>query len=325
MNTLMVAILFVGAFCLINLQRERFPDFRPDQIEVQVEYPRASPTDTEQSICLKVEEVIRPIVGVERLTSLAEEGRGTVTVELKEGSDPDRVLSDVRAAVSQISTFPKQAEPPIVRLRVRFRNVISVGVLGPMSLLPTGEGGSEPEVGSPDDDALLTLRQLAESVREDLLALEGVSHVDLWHARPYQIDVQISEAALRRYSLRHEDVTAAIRDRNIEVPAGDIKTDQGDLLVRIANKELTAVGIAAIPVVTRPGGLVIRVADVAEVRDSFADMDGYARLNGRPAMSMEVRRTSDEDMVHIHRQVVDYVSSRTMPYGFELITWNDFS
>ena len=94
MNTLMAGVLAVGVASMLMLQRERFPDYRPDEVVVRVVYPGASPTQTEEGLCLKIEEAIRSIVGVRKLTSLATEGRGTVTAELEPDVDqPQRVLS----------------------------------------------------------------------------------------------------------------------------------------------------------------------------------------------------------------------------------------
>ena len=307
----MVAVVFVGAFALVKLQRERFPDFRPDRIVIRVDYPGASPTETEQSISLKVEESIRAIVGVRKVTSIAKEGSSTTTVELASNiTQPHQVLNEVRSAIDRITTFPREIEQPNVRLDVRLRNVISVAVLGP---------------DATDETAGLQLRQIAESVREGLLELSAVSHVHLWHAKPYQIDVELSEVALRRFNLTHSDVTEAIRRANIDLPAGDLRGNPNDYLLRVANKQLDGAGIAKIPVITAGDGTVLRIEDLGTVHDGFADIDVFARLNDRPTLSMQVHRSSHEDLVNIHRQVTEFVNRTEVPPGYELVLWDDYS
>ena len=310
-NTLVVAVLFVGAFSLASLQRERFPDFRPDKIVIRVDYPGASPSETERSIALKVEEAIRAIVGIRKLTSVSKEGSSTTTAELEPWvRKPDQVLNEVRSAIDRIPTFPKEIERPIVRLDVRLRNVISVAVLGPERT---------------DASSELQLRGIAESIREDLLALPAVSHVHLWHAKPFQIDVELSHRELTRFGLTHRDVTEAIRQANVDIPAGDVRTPGNDFLLRVDNKTRSGAGIGEIPVKTTTDGTVIRVKDLANVRDAFADIDIFARMNGRPALSMQIHRSSEEDLVEIHRQVADYLADASVPVGYDLVLWDDYS
>ncbi|MAF64544.1 MAG: multidrug transporter [Planctomycetes bacterium] len=315
MTTLAVAVLTVGFASMLMLRRERFPDFRPDAVTVTVPYPGASPTETEEGICLKVEEAIRSIVGIHKLTSSAREGRGSVTAELESHvRDPERVLNEIRGAVDRIPSFPEEAENPEIKLGVRYESVISVAVLAPNASDPARDPVAERQ-----------LRNLAEHVYEELLQLPEISHVDLWQAKPYQIDIEISEATLRKYGLTHRDIGQAVRRSNVELPGGEIKTTTGDLLVRAANKKVTGAEIARIPVLAEPNGTVVTVGDLGTVRDGFADIDVFARIDDRPCMSIKIRMTADEDMLTIRDQVLRYVATRQMPEGYELKTWDDYS
>ncbi|HAA63637.1 MAG TPA: AcrB/AcrD/AcrF family protein, partial [Planctomycetaceae bacterium] len=266
MNTLMAGVLAVGVASMLMLQRERFPDYRPDEVVVRVVYPGASPTQTEEGLCLKIEEAIRSIVGVRKLTSLATEGRGTVTAELEPDVDqPQRVVNEIRAAVDSIPSFPEEAERPEVRLRVRFNSVISVAVLAPASLDPANDPVGERQ-----------FRDLAETIHDELLELSEVSHIELWQAKPYQIDVEVSEETLQEYGLTHEDVAAALRQGNLDLPGGRIKTTPDEILIRTADKQVTGKRIAGIPLRTNQNGTVVTVGDVANIRDGFADIDTVA-------------------------------------------------
>ena len=120
MNTLMIAALAIGVASLMMLQRERYPEHRADEVVVRVLYPGASPIETEEGICLKVEEAIRSIVGIKKITSQATEGRGLVTAELESNVDSaQRVVNDMRAAIDAIPSFPADAERPEGRLKVQ--------------------------------------------------------------------------------------------------------------------------------------------------------------------------------------------------------------
>ncbi|MBP89689.1 MAG: multidrug transporter [Planctomycetaceae bacterium] len=315
MTTFAVAALTVGMASMLMLRRERYPDFLPDEVRVTVPYPGASPTETEEGICLKVEEAIRSIVGVRKMTSSATEGRGSVTAELSNHvRDPERVLNEIRGAVDRIPSFPEESEKPVIRLAVRFQSVLSVAVLAP--------AGSDP---ARDPVAERQLRNMAEHVYEELLQLPEVSHVDLWQAKPHQIDIEISEATLRKYSRTHRDISDAVRRGNVELPGGEIKTASADLLVRAANKNVTGAEIAKLPVRADPSGIVLTVGDLGTVRDGFDDIELISRIDGRPCMSIKIRMTASEDMLQIRDEVLHYVANKQMPQGYELKTWDDYS
>ena len=109
------------------------------------------------------------------------------------------------------------------------------------------------------------------------------------------------------------------------MPGGQIKTSQTEILIRTADKRMTGERISEIPVRTDPGGTVVTIGDIATVRDGFADIDTIAMLDDRPAMSIKIRMTADEDMLTIRDQIVDYVARRPMPPGYHLKTWDDYS
>lgn len=315
MTTLAVAALTVGMAAMFMLRRERYPDFRADEVTVTVPYPGASPTETEDGICLKVEEAIRSIVGIRKITSSATEGRGSVTAELASHvRDPERVLNEIRGAVDRIPSFPEETERPDIRLAVRFQSVLSVAILAPP--------GSDP---SHDPVAERQLRDLAERIHEELLQLPEISHVDLWQAKPYQIDIEIPERTLRKYGLTHRDISDAVRRGNVELPGGEIKTNSATLLVRAANKNVAGAEIAKLPVRAEPNGTVLTVGDLGTVRDGFADITLLSRIDDRPCMSIKIRMTADEDMLKIRSAVLHYVANRQMPEGYDLKTWDDYS
>lgn len=321
MNTLMLAVIVAGVVAMFELRRERFPESRAEVVNVTVAYPGASPEQVEQGICLRIEEAVRAVNNIRKVTSTAQEGRANVSAELDSNvTDPYKVLNEIRSAVEQISTFPERAEKPHVSLDNRYRNVVSVAVVAPL------ESEADRSASLRDREALqLELRYLSEQVRQELLQLPAVTHLSSWHAKPYQIDVEISEQTLRRHGLTHEDVTNAIREANIEVPAGDLQTDQADYLLRISNRKLTGDGIANIPVVHRDDGTVLTVSDLGAVHDGFKELDVFGRLDGRLALTHEVIRTWDQDMFEIYEQVKSWVDQKSMPDGFDVILFNDYS
>lgn len=315
MNTLMIAVLVVGVACMLKLRRERFPEYRPDEITISVSYPGASPAETEQAICLRVEEAIRSIVGIRKIVSSAREGTGSVTAELDSDiDDPGSVLEEVRGAIDRIPSFPEEAEKPVVKLAVKFNPVITVSVF-------------PPEGSDPDNDpaAEWQLRKVADQVYEEILQLPEVSYASMDQAKHYQIDIEISQATLRKYGLTHRDVADAVRRGNVELPSGSIRTKGGEVLVRASNKQVTGAEIAKIPVLNDVDGTTLTVGDLGTVKDGFDDREIFLRLDGRPHQWIMVRMTPDEDMLTIRDQVFAYAAQKQMPAGYTIKVWGDWS
>ena len=311
MNTLMVSVLLLGAFSLWTMRREVFPEFELEIIMVSVPYPGASPSEVEEGICQKIEEAVRTIDGIKKQTAIAAEGVGSMVLELNSDvKDVQKILNEVRSEIDRISTFPERAEDPEVKQITMREAVIHVGVIGP-------------HVADPEAERYL--RELAERVREEMIGLPAVSQAEIKAAKNYQIDVEISEDTLREHGLTLQQVSQLIRRNNIELPAGTIKTESQDVLVKGKDKSLTGEGIAELPVLTQPGGTVLTVGDLATVRDQFDDTTAMTRVNGKPAVVISVERTSKEDLLAMTSAVRDYVKDKAMPAGYDLMYWGDRS
>ena len=311
MNIIMVAVILVGLFCLSTLRRETFPDFDLDTIMVSVPYPGAAPEEVEEGICQKIEEAVQSISGVKKITSTASEGSGSVTLELESGvRDPARVLDDVQSAVDRISTFPEKAERHEVKLAEIQEVVVRVGVLGP---------------DRRDAEAELALREVAERVREELLLLAEVSQVSMTGTKSYQIDIEIPEATLRSHGMSLADVADRVRRENHQMPAGTIRAESQEVLVRGYNRRLRGDDIAKLPLITHGDGATLTVGDLGVVRDEFADVTTVNEYNGRPVVVIGILRNPSEDVLRMVDAVHKYVASADLPAGYHLETWGDRS
>ncbi|MBI1248271.1 AcrB/AcrD/AcrF family protein [bacterium] len=311
MNIVMVAAMVVGFFALWKMQRETFPDFDLDRIVVQVSYPGAPPQEVEVGICQIIEERVRSLDGVKKVTSVAAEGMGSVVIELESSvRDSGRVLDEVRSEVDRISNFPESAEDPEVRSITTRRPAIRVALTGP-------EFDTE--------EAQLQLRSVAEKVRDELLQLNGVSQVDFINERDYQIDIEIDETTLRSYGLTLNSVAETVRRENRELPAGSIRGHSQEVLLRANNRHTTGDEIAKLPLISDPGGAVLRVGDLGIVRDQLVDTTSKAYINGKPAMAMTVTHSSEEDLLKMVDVVKKYVATKKLPSGYQLLTWSDKS
>ena len=313
MNTLMLAVLVVGGVSMSWLRREVFPEFELEIVYVTVPYPGASPDEIEEGICQKMEEAVRSIAGIKKQTSVAQEGSGTLVLELEaDVPDVQKILNEVKTAIDRIPSFPDLSEDPDVQQITLRSPAIRVGVVfvGPGD----GSGGSE-----------LQLREVTESVRDEILQLSSVSQAEVVGSRSYQIDIEIPEQTLRKYGLSLKDVARTVRRQNVELPGGKMITDSQQVLMRGKDKRLVGDEIKNIPIVTQANGVVLTLEELGEVRDEFADTTSISRINGKPGLPISVNRTSTEDVISIVDEVLTYAETAELPPGYELVTWRDRS
>jgi multidrug efflux pump subunit AcrB len=323
-----------GLFTVMKMRREMMPQFTLDMIVISVDYPGSNPEEIEEGICIKIEEQIEGIEGIERIISTARESNGEVLVELESGTDAQKVLDEIKAEVDRIETFPEEAEEPLVLEIVNRDPTIYIAVYG--------------------DISEKRLRRTAEKIRDDLLdarfvsqlnsgneaggisaVLKGlkikqpevITQIELVGVRDYEIAIEVSEENLRRYGLSFDQVVSAVKAGSIDLPGGKIKTDQGEILVRSKGQLYTGKEFELIPLITLPDGTVVRLGQVAEVIDGFKDVDIRARFNGKPAAIVRISRTSDQDVIEIADIVRNYVAHLRpkMTDDIELAIWGDLS
>ncbi len=307
---LALAFIVAGASALLTgrVKREVFPEITPNIVRVAVVYPGATPAEVETGVCQIIEEAVSSVTGVEKITSTSTEGAGAVLVEALQDADVGRVLDDVKNQVDAITNFPSEIEEPIVSRLVLRKQVIYVSLSGDVGELP--------------------LKRLAEQVRDELAALPEVTQVELEAVRPYEISVEVSEDALRRYGLTFDLVADAIRTGSLDLPAGAIKSTDGQTLLRIQGQAYRGREFEDVTVLTRADGSELKLGEVARVVDGFADDDLTARFDGRPAALLKVFRVGDQDAIVITEAVRRWVADKgraRMPEGVEITTWKDES
>ncbi len=306
-NLLMLVILVGGIVGLLRVKQEVFPSFDLDIVAVQVPYPGASPSEVEQGIVLAVEEELRGLDGVKRVTSDAGEGVGQVRAELLLGTNPDKLLADVKSAVDRISSLPEEAEEPIVTLVSRRQQVVSLVLSG--------------------EQDLRALHDIAEEIRDRLLTSPEVTQVELEGVRPLEIAIEVPQEALEAYGLSLDQIAAQVRAASLELPGGALKTKGGELLVRVADRRLEGDQFADIVIKGSPQGGDVRLGDIATIEDGYQDTDLYNYFDGAPAVRVVAYRIGDETP----QEVADAVKAmkadleRELPENLTLAIWDDDS
>ena len=306
-NLLMLVLLVGGFFFGFRIKKEVFPDFELDLVQITVPYPGASPREVERGIILAVEEAVQGLEGVDKVRASAREGVGTVTVEMIEGENLQRLGQDIQSEVDRITSFPEEAEKPQVVIVSRKRYVVSLALYGNQS-----EG---------------VLREYAEYLRDRLLQNPDITQVDLVGVRNYEISVEISQDKLRTYNLTLEEVAQRIGRTSVELPGGAVKTPGGDILVRVKERKDYGHEFRKIPIITANDGTQVLLEDIADIKDGFEETDNAATFNGKPTVMIDVYRVGDQTPVSVSnaaKQVVEAVNQE-LPPGLTVVLRNDRS
>ena len=306
-NLLMILIVGAGFMSTIGIRKEVFPELLTNMVSVRVPYLGAGPEEVEQGICLVVEEAVNEVDGVERVTSVALEGMGSVVIELREDADAYRVLDDIKSAVDRITTLPENAEKPEVSLSLRVNQVVNIVVYG--------------------DAPERTLKVLAERVRDDLTKRREITKAEIAGVRNYEISIEVSEETLRRHRLSLGDITRAARRASIDMPGGEVKTDGGEILVRTKGRKYTGEEYADVVLLTRPDGTKLRLGEIATIIDGFEDVANRSRFDGKPASIVQVFRVGEESVLDVAASVKEYIAEAEgmLPEGVSLSIWGDRS
>jgi multidrug efflux pump subunit AcrB len=306
-NLLMLVFVVGGLVALPTIPQKTFPDIDIDMVSIAVEYLGAAPEEVEEGVCVRIEEQIDGIDGIDRIRSAANEGSCAVFAEVLAGADVDRVFTDIKNRVDAITTFPAETEKPIVA-RVTIRRPVSDLAL----------------YGMADERSL---RALAERIRDELSEYPVITQVDLVLARPFEIAIEISEEALRRHGITFDQVAQAVRRSSLDLPGGTIETAGGEILLRAKGQAYRGPEFEDIVILTREDGTRVTIGQVARVLDDFEDIAVSGRFDGMPALLIQVLRVGDQDVIEISEAVKQYVAEvqPRLPEGVSLTIWQDDS
>lgn len=302
----MVLMIIFGFVSYFDLNSSFFPIIPSRIINIQLVYPGSSPEEIEEGVVVKIEEKLKGVTGVERVTSVSQENTAAITVEVEKGYKTNVALEDVKNAVNAINSFPVGLEKPIVILRENVNATATFALTG-------------------DDVDLLTLKQFARQVETDLLSEEGISKVELSGFPDEEIEIALSENAMRAYNIRFEQVSAAIRNGNVDITGGTVKAPDEEILIRGRNKGYYARNLESIVVKSTPDGKVVRLGDVANVIDKWADNPNKNIVNKELGVQISVSSTDEQNLMENAAFVRNYIkefNARNAKIKATLITDN---
>ena len=278
-NLLMIFLILGGLIMSLQIKKEVFPNFQLDEVRINVAYPGASPEEIEQGMILAIDEAINSLEGVEEVNARASEGFGTITAELEDGANAQKVYQDIQQEIDRIRTFPEEAEEPQVSLSTHRRSV--------MMLMLFGDANER------------VLRELAEQVRDQLLQVSNITQVDFVGAKDYEILVEVPMENLRAHGLTLGAIGEKIRSNAVDLPGGSIETSSGELLLRMKERRNWAGEFSQIPMITTPMGSVLHLGDIAHVHEGFEDTNRIVTFNGKPAMAIEIFRVGNQTPIGV--------------------------
>jgi multidrug efflux pump subunit AcrB len=306
-NLLMFVLLFGGILCAFQIKQEVFPDFEMDKVSISVAYPGAGPEEVERGIVVAIEEAVRGLDGVDEVTSISREGGGSVTADLLLGADRQKVYQDIQQEVDRITTFPEEAERPQVTLISRRRQVLSTVLFG--------------------DVSEKALRELAEQLRDRMLQDPDITQVDITGVRPYEIGISVPRENLKQYNLTIEDISRRIQHFALELPGGGIKTQAGEILLRMKERRDFGREFHDIPIVRTESGSQVVLGDIADITDGFEDTDIYATYNNKRAVMLDVYRVGDQTPIEVSSAVKKKIREiqPSLPPGVDFTLMFDMS
>ncbi len=307
-NLLMIFFFIAGIASFGTIVQEVFPENSLDTVQVSVVYPGATPDEVEESIVQKIEEAVEAVDGVKKVTANAYEGSGVVSVELELGTDIDRALDDVKAEIDQIQTFPDEAEEPDVRELTTRQSVVRIAIFG--------------------DVSETALKEVAYQLEDSLAALDKVSFVDTSSIRDYEVSIEVPQNTLQAFGLSLNTISQTVAASSLDSPAGSIDTDSEEVRVRTIGQNYNQQNFEDIVLVSNENGALIRLGQVATIKDGFEDADLIPLYNGKPVAFVEVFRTSDErvlDVAAAVRQHLEDDFKATLPEGVSYAIWSDDS
>lgn len=307
-NIMLVVIMLAGFYVMsAKVPVDMFPDIEVRSVNVSMSLPGASPQEVEEGITIKFEEAIQDLEGIREMNSQSREGGASVTVEAEDGYDVRELLEDIKIRIDGISNLPVDAENLQVQVPQWRRDAIGVVLYG--------------------DYDELTLRRIAENVRDEIAQLPEVTQVELDNTLPFEMSIEIPELVLRQYDLTLEQVAQTLRQNSRDVSAGNLKTEGGEIFIRSRGQAYRAGEFATIPVITTQDGTMLTLADIANIKDKFEETPLRTRFNGVPAIEIEVFRTGSESIIEITSAVRSYILQKQsqLPEGLEMQYWRDRS
>lgn len=287
-NVIIFAVVIFGLGGFFSMNSSFYPLIPTSVITINVVYPGASPAEMEEGIVLKIEDNLKGVVGIDRVTSVSSENSALITVETFEEYDINTMVQEVKNAVDRVPSFPADMEPPIIAKRENKNEVVSLALSG-------------------NGIALKALKTIAYQIEDDVRNMDGISQIELSGFPSEEIEIAVRENDLRALNLTFGEVALAVGRSNILTTGGNIKTVEEEYLIRANNRSYYGDELDNIVIRASQNGRVIRLKDVATINDTWSENPDRIYLNGESAVQIRVLTTNKEEFLDASDKMRIYV------------------
>ena len=306
---LILSLTIVGLYSFMGLGVDLMPNVDLPTVSVTVTNPGASPEQIESEITKEIEGAVNTISGIDQLRSSSVEGVSQVNITFLLEKNGDVAAQEVRDRIALVAArLPETAEPPVIQ---KFDP-------GAMPILQIAVSGNLP---------LRDLTKIAdEQIKERLESVSGVGQVQLVGGADREIQIVLNPDAMRSFNVTLTEMAAALRQQNLELPAGRIPQGSQELTVRTMGKITDPLDFRAVPIAER-AGYVVRLKDIAEVVDGQEELRSASFLNGKSAVTLIVQKQSGQNSVTVAEEVKGRLATLTaaLPPGVTASINNDQS
>ncbi len=294
-NVVLLGFLLFGVFGALQLKSSFFPLQDPKNISIDITYPGAAPAEIEEGVILKIEDNLKGLKGIDRVTSTARENGGNIAIEIGMDEDINAMLAEVKNAVDRVPNFPTGMEPLVVSKQEMLRQTIIFALSG-------------------KNVDLMTLKQIGRQIENDLREMEGISQINVSGYPQEEIEIAVREDDLLAYDLTFSEVATAVAQANILSTGGNIKTEAEDYLIRANSRSYYGIELNNLPVRAKEDGTIVLLQDVATVRDRFSETPNASYFNGNPSVTIQITNTNNEDLLGSSEKVNTYIDEFNQKY-----------
>ena len=287
-NILIIFFIVFGIAGTLALKSSFFPLIKPKYISINFALPGGSPSEIEEGVVLKIEDNLEGIAGIERVTSTSRENSGSILIETNTDYEIDAIILEVKNAVDKVSSFPIDLEPVIVSKIEEQEATVIFSLTG-------------------YNIDLLSLKNISKKIENDLRDIDGISQIKVSGFPDEEIEIAINDRKLIEYELTFADISKAVKSSNILISGGNIKTNDEEYLIRSNNKNYYANELNDIVINNDNEGGIIRLGDVAVIRDQFSETSNSSFVDLQSAVIISVSSTSSEDLLDSAKKINLYI------------------
>jgi multidrug efflux pump subunit AcrB len=299
-NLVMLLIIAAGLISAMGISKDMFPRSDIDQIQIRAPYPGAAPVEVEKGVILPIEAALKGLKGIKKINATASRDSARINLEIEANENINEVMVQVENRIDSIVNFPQDLEKPNVSRAEMFGWVINVTVSGAMSER--------------------IRKVLGQEIRDELMDLPEIKRAFLWGTDDYEISIEVKENRLRELDLTLAEVARVLRDSSIDLPAGMIRAENGNVLVRTQGKAYRGEDFANLVLRSHPDGTQLLLSDIAEVKDGFAETNALVNFDRESAISVGIFSLKGQDIITISDSVKEYVEQKRneLPDGLNI-------